>query len=368
MAVFAIGIRGQAEIGDSRLGTQGFDGRTGPGDRTSCRRRERPRSRDIGATKRSCQRMVQGVLNAIDATMLRPGELFQQRLQSLPRRPAVAAHSAGRCDPKARSCSVASAAATPTIPKPCRLQSGEAYASGVSRGAHGEAGGVASAPATYALQPDRSTEKAWTHRRWGGVGSGLMSRPPLHAGGRFRRHHTGRAQPDPRVAAIFWRNALDFAPTTARSSAFPKSPGPCCGPMRPRPARVVASVAGGAVQAERLSNRPCAASSKAPSARSSRRPIACAGAACFPEAAAGDTLLLAGENWSRHDFAVLRRSPSSDQDCGSPRYLQDMIPHVHPQFFESPALHRAVSFLCRFPRRRRRSRLRDLGLHAATIS
>lgn len=58
------------------------------------------------------------------------------------------------------------------------------------------------------------------------------------------------------------------------------------------------------------------------------------GRTSFSEAAAGDVLLLAGENWGRHDFALLRdlRERSGLRIAA---ILQDMIPHVHPQFFES---------------------------------
>ena len=85
------------------------------------------------------------------------------------------------------------------------------------------------------------------------------------------------------------------------------------------------------------------------------------GRSLFPEAAAGDTLLLAGENWSRHDFAVLRQLKQRD-GLRIAALLQDMIPHVRPQFFESPAFiarcRTYVDFLVD-----ERSRLRDLGLH-----
>jgi hypothetical protein len=54
----------------------------------------------------------------------------------------------------------------------------------------------------------------------------------------------------------------------------------------------------------------------------------------FPEAAAGDVLLLAGENWGRHDYSVLR-ALKREGGVGLAAVLQDMIPHVHPQFFES---------------------------------
>lgn len=56
----------------------------------------------------------------------------------------------------------------------------------------------------------------------------------------------------------------------------------------------------------------------------------------FPEAAAGDVLLLAGENWSRQDFSVLRELRQR-HGVRIAAILQDMIPHVHPQFFESAA-------------------------------
>jgi glycosyltransferase involved in cell wall biosynthesis len=47
-------------------------------------------------------------------------------------------------------------------------------------------------------------------------------------------------------------------------------------------------------------------------------------------------LLLAGENWSRFDFAVLRRL-KAESGLRIVAVLQDMIPFVHPQFFESAA-------------------------------
>jgi glycosyltransferase involved in cell wall biosynthesis len=56
----------------------------------------------------------------------------------------------------------------------------------------------------------------------------------------------------------------------------------------------------------------------------------------FGEATAGDVLLLAGENWSRFDFAVLRRL-KAERGLRIAAVLQDMIPFVHPQFFESTA-------------------------------
>jgi glycosyltransferase involved in cell wall biosynthesis len=60
------------------------------------------------------------------------------------------------------------------------------------------------------------------------------------------------------------------------------------------------------------------------------------GLSAFPEAAAGDVLLLAGENWSRFDFAVLRRL-KAQTGIKVAAVLQDMIPAVHPQFFDSAA-------------------------------
>ena len=58
------------------------------------------------------------------------------------------------------------------------------------------------------------------------------------------------------------------------------------------------------------------------------------GHSAFAEAAAGDTLLLAGENWSRFDFGVLRRL-KAERGLRIAAVLQDMIPLVHPQFFDS---------------------------------
>jgi glycosyltransferase involved in cell wall biosynthesis len=60
----------------------------------------------------------------------------------------------------------------------------------------------------------------------------------------------------------------------------------------------------------------------------------------FAEAAAGDVLVLAGENWSRYDFEVLRALRRDGVRVAA--LLQDMIPVVHPQFFDSTA------FLARF--------------------
>lgn len=60
------------------------------------------------------------------------------------------------------------------------------------------------------------------------------------------------------------------------------------------------------------------------------------GRALFADAQAGDTMLLAGENWSRYDFDVMRRL-RDENGVRIAAVLQDMIPHVHPQFFESAA-------------------------------
>ncbi len=54
----------------------------------------------------------------------------------------------------------------------------------------------------------------------------------------------------------------------------------------------------------------------------------------FPTALPGDTILLAGENWSRHDFVILRELQKS-RNVRIAAVLQDMIPYVHPQFFEA---------------------------------
>lgn len=61
----------------------------------------------------------------------------------------------------------------------------------------------------------------------------------------------------------------------------------------------------------------------------------------FPDSQAGDVLLLAGENWSRYDFQMLRRL-RMDHNVRIAAVLQDMIPVVHPQFFDD------ASFLVRF--------------------
>jgi glycosyltransferase involved in cell wall biosynthesis len=58
------------------------------------------------------------------------------------------------------------------------------------------------------------------------------------------------------------------------------------------------------------------------------------GHGAFAEAEAGDVLLLAGENWSPFDFAVLRRL-KTETGLRIAAVLQDMIPLVHPQFFDS---------------------------------
>ena len=54
----------------------------------------------------------------------------------------------------------------------------------------------------------------------------------------------------------------------------------------------------------------------------------------FPDASPGDILLLAGENWNRYDFQVLRRL-ATDHGVRIAAILQDMIPLVHPQFFRN---------------------------------
>lgn len=54
----------------------------------------------------------------------------------------------------------------------------------------------------------------------------------------------------------------------------------------------------------------------------------------FQAAKAGDVLLLAGENWGRYDFGVLRRL-RRDHGVRLAAVLQDMIPVVRPQFFEA---------------------------------
>lgn len=70
----------------------------------------------------------------------------------------------------------------------------------------------------------------------------------------------------------------------------------------------------------------------------------------FPEASPGDIILLAGENWSRYDFGVLRQL-RAESGIAVAAVLQDMIPSVHPQFFENEAFIRRfdtyVDFLAR---------------------
>jgi len=61
----------------------------------------------------------------------------------------------------------------------------------------------------------------------------------------------------------------------------------------------------------------------------------------FPDSRPGDVLLLAGENWSRYDFNMLRRL-RADHNVRIAAVLQDMIPVVHPQFFDD------AGFLVRF--------------------
>lgn len=58
-----------------------------------------------------------------------------------------------------------------------------------------------------------------------------------------------------------------------------------------------------------------------------------ANTAAFPNARPGDVLLLAGETWGQHDFAVLR---ALRNQCGIrlAAVLQDLIPIKCPQFFE----------------------------------
>ena len=112
MALVAIGIGGQRNIGPP------------PPRHTELRCRRAWRSEELSATrkaafsryratKRSCQRMVQGVLNVIlRRDEIAPGKLLQQWAAEFERWQAGAARSAGRYDPRATFCSVASAAAT----------------------------------------------------------------------------------------------------------------------------------------------------------------------------------------------------------------------------------------------------------------
>lgn len=58
------------------------------------------------------------------------------------------------------------------------------------------------------------------------------------------------------------------------------------------------------------------------------------GRAGFADARPGDVLLLAGENWSRYDFVELARL-RRERGLRVAAVLQDMIPAVHPQFFEA---------------------------------
>ncbi len=53
----------------------------------------------------------------------------------------------------------------------------------------------------------------------------------------------------------------------------------------------------------------------------------------FPQAAPGDIVLFAGENWSRYDFKALR-TLKRRHGVRIAAVLQDVIPHVHPQFFD----------------------------------
>jgi glycosyltransferase involved in cell wall biosynthesis len=53
----------------------------------------------------------------------------------------------------------------------------------------------------------------------------------------------------------------------------------------------------------------------------------------FSAAQAGDTLLLAGENWSHYDFLLLRKL-KRQQKLRIAAVLQDMAPCIHPQFFD----------------------------------
>ena len=54
----------------------------------------------------------------------------------------------------------------------------------------------------------------------------------------------------------------------------------------------------------------------------------------FPTALPGDIILLAGENWSRHDFSVLQEL-KKNRKVHIAAVLQDMIPCIHSQFFEA---------------------------------
>ena len=63
----------------------------------------------------------------------------------------------------------------------------------------------------------------------------------------------------------------------------------------------------------------------------------------FADARAGDVLLLAGENWSRYDFALLSRM-RREQQIRLAAVCQDLIPLKCPQFFNGE------SFVARFRR------------------
>jgi glycosyltransferase involved in cell wall biosynthesis len=63
----------------------------------------------------------------------------------------------------------------------------------------------------------------------------------------------------------------------------------------------------------------------------------------FADARAGDVLLLAGENWSRYDFAILTRM-RREQQIRLAAVCQDLIPLKCPQFFDGE------SFVARFRR------------------
>lgn len=135
--------------------------------------------------------------------------------------------------------------------------------------------------------------------------------------------------------------------TTGHFSRMPRPELPDAGSAhraRPQRRHGVVSAAGRSVErklrglVKSVIGRAVVASDRA----SGRRP--------FAEAAAGDVLLLAGENWSRFDFAVLRRL-KAETGLRIAAVLQDMIPLVHPQFFDSAEFIRRfrlyVDFLAR---------------------
>ena len=68
----------------------------------------------------------------------------------------------------------------------------------------------------------------------------------------------------------------------------------------------------------------------------------------FAEASPGDVILFAGENWNGYDFDTVRDLRAA-KGIRIAAVLQDMIPHVHPQFFESAEFirrfHSYVNFL-----------------------